>query len=65
MVRTTAASPGAMIEIDGLQVSPPGVLPTELVAELKGHKREILRVLKENEELAREVFGVNEKERVS
>jgi hypothetical protein len=54
-----------MIEIDGLQVSPPGVLPTELVAELKGHKREILRVLKENEELAREVFGVNEKERVS
>jgi hypothetical protein len=59
-----------------LQLSPRGVLPTELVAELREHKTEILKILKEDEEmgrtgiiqcesqlfgLAREFFGLNEK----
>jgi hypothetical protein len=60
---------------DRLQFSPSGALPTELVAQLREHKTEILRILKEDEvfhrtgviqserqvfEVAREYFGLNQ-----
>jgi hypothetical protein len=61
---------------DSLQFSPPGALPPELVAQLKEYKAEVLKILKEDEEmrrtgiiqsgrqvfeLAREQFGLNER----
>jgi hypothetical protein len=65
---------------DSLQFGPPGALPPALVAELKEYKTEILQILKEDEEmrrtgiiqserqvfkLAREHFGLDEKEAAS
>jgi hypothetical protein len=65
---------------DSLQFGPPGALPPVLVAELKEYKMEILQILKEDEEmrrtgiiqserqvfeLAREHFGLDEKEAAS
>lgn len=38
---------------DRLHYSPPGGLPHELVAELKTHKQEIIRILREDEEFQR------------
>jgi hypothetical protein len=61
---------------DRLYYSPAGVLPPELIAELKEHKAEIIRIMHEDEEfrrtgivqserqvfeMAREYFGLNEK----
>jgi TubC N-terminal docking domain len=36
---------------DSLQFAPPGALPPELVVELKEHKVEIIRILREDEEM--------------
>ena len=36
-----------------LQYTPCGVLPTELVAELKEHKHEVIRILREDENYRR------------
>jgi hypothetical protein len=62
---------------DSLQFSPPGALPPELVAQLKEHTAEVIKILKEDEEmrrtgiiqserqvfdLAREYFGRNDKD---
>jgi hypothetical protein len=44
-----------------LHYSPPGTLPPELVAELKTHKQEIIRIICEDEELVR--TGIIQSER--
>ena len=36
-----------------LHYSPPGALPPALVAALKGHKQEVIRILREDEEFER------------
>ena len=36
---------------DSLQFGPPGMLPPALVAEFKEHKTEILKILREDEEM--------------
>jgi hypothetical protein len=46
---------------DSLQFGPPGVLPPALVAELKEHKAEIIRILREDEEMRR--TGIIQSER--
>jgi hypothetical protein len=51
---------------DRLHYAPAGALPPELVAELEEHKQEIIRILREDEELRRsgtiqserQVFGL-------
>jgi hypothetical protein len=46
---------------DRLHYSPPGALPPDLVAELKAHKQQVIRILREDEELRR--TGVIQAER--
>lgn len=46
---------------DRLSYSPTGALPLELVTELKAHKQEIIRILREDEEFRR--TGIIQSER--